>query len=58
MVQIIGRTYRPYKIIGWGHDEPLMLKILTMVEPTTGWFYILQYNNKQTYQIENLVDQA
>ena len=33
-----------YKIRREGHYEPLVLKALTMIDPETGWFEILQYN--------------
>ena len=40
-----------------GHDDPLILKSLTMIYPATGWLKIVQYNNKQAATIANLVDQ-
>ena len=52
MVYLIG----PYTIRGEGHDEPLILKALTIIDPETGWFEILQYNDKHTATIENLVE--
>ena len=33
----------------------MVLKALTMIEPETGWFEILQYNNKEAATISNLV---
>ena len=45
----------PYKIIREGPDEPLIIKALTMINPANGWFEILQYNDKQTATIANLV---
>ena len=53
-VDIIGA----YKIRKEGHDDPLILKALTMIDPTTGWSEILRYNNKQVDKITNLVDQT
>ena len=29
-----------------------------MIDPVTGWFEIVQYNDKQAATIENLVDQT
>ena len=57
MGQIIGRSYRPIKIRIKGHKDPLILESLTMVDPATGWFEILHYNDKQEATIANLVDQ-
>ena len=54
LVYLIG----PYKIRKDGHDDPLILKALTMIDPTTGWSEILRYNNKQADKITNLVDQT
>ena len=31
----------PYKIRIEGHDDPLILKDLTMIDPETGWFEIV-----------------
>ena len=42
----------PYKIRGKGHDKPLVLKSLTTIDPETGWFEIVQYNDKQAVKIE------
>ena len=44
----------PYKIIIECHDEPLVLKYLTMIDPTTRWFEAIQYNDKQEYKMANL----
>ena len=38
--------------------EPLIIKALTMIDPVTGWFKILQYNDEHSVTISNLVDQA
>ena len=38
------------------HDKPHILKDLTMIDPSTGWFEIVQYNNKQADTISNLVE--
>ena len=37
------------------HDDPLMLKALTMIDPATGWFKIVSYNEKQSDTKTNLV---
>ena len=58
MGKIIGRFIGQYKIRIEGHDKPLTLKALTMIDPETGWFEIVQYNIKQTATIENLVKQT
>ena len=50
-VDLIG----PYKIRREGHDDPLILKALTMIDPATGWFEIVHYNEKQAATIANLV---
>ena len=39
------------------HD-PIILKYLTMIDPTTGWFEIAQYNYKQAVTIDNLVGKS
>ena len=46
-----------YKIRRQGRDYPLIIKALTMIEPATGWFEIVQYNYKQADTIANLVSQ-
>ena len=52
LVVLIG----PYKIIGEGHDDTLIIKSLTMIEPVTGRFEIIQYNDKQASTIANPVE--
>ena len=47
----------PYKIRIECRDDPLILKYLTMVDPATGWFEIILYNNKQESIIGNIVYQ-
>ena len=37
---------RPYKIRRKVHEDPLILKSVTMKDPETGWFEIIRYNNK------------
>ena len=37
LIDLIGS----YKIRREGHDYPLILKALTMIDPATGWFEIL-----------------
>ena len=36
--------------------EHLNLKSITMIDPVTGWFKIMEYNNKHTIKIANLVE--
>ena len=48
----------PYNIRREGHDDPLILKSLTVIDPATGWFEIVQYNEKQAAKIANLVEQT
>ena len=50
-IDLIGQ----YKIRREGHDEPLILKALTIIEPSAGWFEIVLYNDKQADTIANLV---
>ena len=50
-VDLIG----PYKIRRKG-KEPLILKYVTMIYPVTGWFEVMQYNNKEAMTIANLVE--
>ena len=52
-VDLIG----PYKTRREGHDNYFILKMLTMIYPATGWFVIVQQNDKQSASIANLVDQ-
>ena len=47
---------RPNKIKRKGHDSTLILKALIMIDPETGWFEIVQYNDKQIATIANLVE--
>ena len=53
-VDIIG----PYKVRREGHEEPLILRSLTMIYPITGWFKIVQYNDRKAAKISNLLYQA
>ena len=41
-VDLIG----PYIICRKG-KEPLILKVVTMIQPVTGWFEVTQYSNKK-----------
>ena len=50
-VDIIG----PYKICR-KQKEPLILKVVTMIYPITGWFEVTQYRNKKAMTIANLVE--
>ena len=56
MGHIISRSYRILKIGREVHDDTLILKALTMIDPETGWFEIVQNNYKQSATIENLVE--
>ena len=47
-----------YKIRSEVHDDPLILNTLTMIYLATGWFEMVQYNNRQDYKIENMVEQT
>ena len=51
-VDLIG----PYKIRREGHDKPLILKALTRIYTATGWFGIVQYNDKKASTIAKLVE--
>ena len=48
----------PYKIIIEVYDKPLIIRSSSRIYSATGWFEILQYNNKLTAIISNLVDQS
>ena len=43
------------KIRRKGRDS-LILKYVTMIDPVTRWFEVIQYNNKKTMTIANLVE--
>ena len=58
MGHIISRSYRPYKIRREVQEDPLILKYLIMLDPATEWFEIVQYNDKYSATISNLVEQA
>ena len=47
----------PYKIIRESHDHPIILKAITIIDPSTGWFEIVQYNDKQAATISTLLYQ-
>ena len=47
----------PYKIRREGHKKPFILKTLTILGLETGWFEIVQYNEKQAATIANLIEQ-
>ena len=51
-VNIIG----PCVIIIKLHKEKLNLKAVTMIDPVTGWFKIMQYDDKRAISITNLVE--
>ena len=47
----------PYKISREGPDKPLILKSLNMIDLKIGWFKIVQYNDKYSATIANIVEQ-
>ena len=51
-VDLIG----PYNVHRQG-KKPLKLQCLTMVDPATGWFEIIEYKDKSPNTIANLVEQ-
>mgnify|MGYP002063500018 FL=1 len=51
-VDLIG----PYKIAQKGKKKPLKLQALTMIDPATGWFEIVEYNDKKSITIANLME--
>ena len=53
-VHIIG----PYKFRLECHDNPFLLKVLTMIDLSTRWFEIVQYNDQQASKISNMVNQT
>ena len=46
----------PYVIMTKGKKENLRLKAVTMIDPVTIWFEIVQYNDKIAINIANLVE--
>ena len=44
----------PYKIRREGHEIPLIIKALTIIDPATEWFEMVQYNDKKSATIANL----
>ena len=52
-VDLIG----PYTIGRTGGND-LKLQALTMIDPATGWFEIVEYSNKRAITIANLVEQV
>ena len=51
-VDLIG----PYKIRRKGKND-LVLKVVTIIDPATGWFEIHQYDDKRSITVENIVEQ-
>ena len=49
------RSHRTLKKLRKG-KEPLILKAVTIIEPATGWFEVMQYSNKKETTIANLVE--
>ena len=52
-VDLIG----PYTVERKGR-KPLQLQAVTMIDPTTGWFEIIEYPDKRSIKRANLVEQA
>ena len=44
-----------YKIIGKFQENPLIMKLLTMIDLATGWFELINFKVKQSATIENIV---
>ena len=53
-VDIIG----PYIVRIEACDDPIILKFLTVIDLSTGWFEMVQYNYKQSDTLANLVEQT
>ena len=47
----------PYTVERKG-KKPLQLQAVTMIDPATGWFEIIEYPDKRSITIANLVEQA
>ena len=45
----------PYKICRKG-KEPLMVKLVTIIDPVTRWFEVVQYSDNKTMTVANLVE--
>ena len=58
MGQILGRYYSPIFMKREGQDKLLIIKAFTIIDPVTGLFEIVQFNDKQASIISNLVEQA
>ena len=48
----------PFKIRIELQDDRLIIKYSTMIDPMTGWFEIVQYNDNQAATIDILVEKA
>ena len=53
-VDLIG----PYKIAQKGKKKPLKLQALTMIDPATDWFEIIECDDKKSITIANLMEMA
>ena len=42
----------------WKGKKMLKMKAVTMIDPATGWFEIIQYSDKKSITIANLVEQT
>ena len=48
----------PYTNMREVRDKPIIIKALAIIHVVTGWFEIVQYNDKQESIIPNIVDQT
>ena len=48
----------PFKIRIELQDDRLIIKYSTMIDPMTGWFEIVQYNDSQAATIDILLEKA
>ena len=46
----------PYILLQKGKRENLNIKSVTMIDPVTGWFEVVQYDDKRGITIANLVE--
>ena len=50
------RSYRPLLKKRIKGKEPFILKVVTMIDPDTGWFEVTQYRDKKAMTIANFVE--
>ena len=56
MEQTLCMSNRPLHHNNKGKEDILNIKVVTMIDPVTGWFEITQYDNKIAISIANLVE--